>query len=186
MGYLYRYMAFTYDLTSFQTYKIVKPKELNVLYYTYHTLDCKEAIERIFESKEISFDPVIMNEKLLKLLRKKTYEKEVSLESNLVTKDCYTFNIKYKGSVVGEVKLDNVNENNCNLSITIKGKRLNNDEMIIVVTNKAMDYAKVSLSIATLQVELFNSTDNDIRLYKKMGFIYTYEKENSSILVKRI
>src|SRR5574344_2224922 len=103
MGYLYRYMAFTYDLTSIQTYKIVKPKELNVLYYTYHTLDCKEAIERIFESKEISFDPVIMNDKLLKLLRKKTYEKEVSLESNFVTQDCSTSNIQYTGSLLGHV-----------------------------------------------------------------------------------
>lgn len=51
IGYLYRYFAFTYDLSSTQVYKIVKPKELRGLFLAYHTMDCAQAIERILEAK---------------------------------------------------------------------------------------------------------------------------------------
>lgn len=79
IGYLYRYMAYTYDLSSKFVYKIIKPKELNELYYVYHTFDCSIAIERILEEKNICFDEDKQNERLLKLMRRKKYEKEVKI-----------------------------------------------------------------------------------------------------------
>ena len=51
IGYLYRYFSYTYDLSSVQVYKIIKPKELRGLYLPYHTMDPAQAIERILESK---------------------------------------------------------------------------------------------------------------------------------------
>lgn len=49
MGYLYRYWAYTYEKSSKQVYKQMKPKELRKLYYPYHSLDPAQAIERILE-----------------------------------------------------------------------------------------------------------------------------------------
>lgn len=56
MGYIYRYFSYTYDLSSKQVYKIIKPKELNEVYLPYHTFDPKFAIERILEEKNISLN----------------------------------------------------------------------------------------------------------------------------------
>ena len=51
MGYLYRYWCYTYEKTSKQVYKIIKPGELRTLFFPYHSLDTAEAIERILEAK---------------------------------------------------------------------------------------------------------------------------------------
>lgn len=56
IGYIYRYFAVTYELTSPQVYKIVKPKELRGLFLPYHTMDPAQAIERILEAKEMLID----------------------------------------------------------------------------------------------------------------------------------
>lgn len=56
IGYIYRYFAITYELTSPQVYKIVKPKELRGLFLPYHTMDPAQAIERILEAKEMLID----------------------------------------------------------------------------------------------------------------------------------
>lgn len=56
IGYLYRYFCYTYELTTVQVYKIVKPKELRGLFLAYHTLDPAQAIERILEAKGLLFD----------------------------------------------------------------------------------------------------------------------------------
>lgn len=79
IGYLYRYMAYTYDLSSKSVYRIIKPRELNELYFVYHTFDCSQAIERILEGKNISFDMDKQNERLLKMMRRIKYEKEVEI-----------------------------------------------------------------------------------------------------------
>ncbi|NLZ75075.1 MAG: antitoxin [Erysipelotrichia bacterium] len=54
IGYIYRYFCFTYDLTSTQVYKVIKPKQLRGLYFAYHTLDPAQTIERIIEANDIS------------------------------------------------------------------------------------------------------------------------------------
>lgn len=56
IGYLYRYFSYTYELSSLQVYKIVKPKELRGLFLAYHTMDPSQVIERILESKNLLFD----------------------------------------------------------------------------------------------------------------------------------
>ena len=56
IGYLYRYFCYTYELTSVQVYKIVKPKELRGLFLGYHSLDPAQAIERILDAKGLLFD----------------------------------------------------------------------------------------------------------------------------------
>ena len=53
MGYIYRYFAYTYNISALNTYKIIKPKELRSLFLAYHTLDPSKAIERIMEAKGI-------------------------------------------------------------------------------------------------------------------------------------
>ena len=56
IGYIYRYFAVTYELTSPQVYNIVKPKELRGLFLPYHTMDPAQAIERILEAKGLLLD----------------------------------------------------------------------------------------------------------------------------------
>lgn len=56
IGYIYRYFAFTYDLSSAQVYKIIKPKELRSVFLPYHTMDPAQAIERILEAKGMLTD----------------------------------------------------------------------------------------------------------------------------------
>lgn len=51
IGYIYRYWSYTYQKTSKQLYKMMKPQELRSLYYPYHSLDPSQAIERILEAK---------------------------------------------------------------------------------------------------------------------------------------
>lgn len=53
IGYIYRYFSYTYEKSSVQIYKIVKPKELRGLFLPYHTLDPSQAIERILEAKNL-------------------------------------------------------------------------------------------------------------------------------------
>lgn len=56
IGYIYRYFVITYELTSAQVYKIVKPKELRGVFLPYHTMDPAQAIERLLEAKGILID----------------------------------------------------------------------------------------------------------------------------------
>lgn len=56
IGYIYRYFAYTYEMSSAQVYKIVKPKELKGLFLPYHTMDPAQAIERILEAKGMIID----------------------------------------------------------------------------------------------------------------------------------
>ena len=54
IGYLYRYYAYTYEKSSTQVYKTVKPKELRGLFLPYHTMDPAQAIDRILEAKGLA------------------------------------------------------------------------------------------------------------------------------------
>lgn len=61
IGYIYRYYSYTYEMSSAQVYRIVKPKELRDVYLPYHTLDPSQAIERILEAKGL---PITEEEEL--------------------------------------------------------------------------------------------------------------------------
>lgn len=66
IGYLYRYACYEFQISSKRIYSIIKPKELSMLYEAYHSLEVKDAIIRIFESKNISVDNINYSEKLAK------------------------------------------------------------------------------------------------------------------------
>lgn len=68
LGYLYRYWAYTYEKSSKQVYKQMKPKYLRKLYYPYHSLDPAQAIERILEANEIQEEDY--TEKGVRILRR--------------------------------------------------------------------------------------------------------------------
>lgn len=68
MGYLYRYWCYTYEKSSRQVYRLIKPGELRQLYYPYHSLDPAQAISRILEAKEIAQED--MTQKGVEILRR--------------------------------------------------------------------------------------------------------------------
>ena len=51
IGYIYRYYAYTYQISSRKAYKDIKPSELRQLFLPYHTLSPMQTVERILESK---------------------------------------------------------------------------------------------------------------------------------------
>lgn len=68
MGYLYRYWCYTYEKTSRQVYRIIKPTELRELFFPYHSLDNAVAIERILEAKNSREEDMI--ERGVEILRR--------------------------------------------------------------------------------------------------------------------
>lgn len=70
IGYLYRYFSFTYELSSLQVYKIIKPKELRTLYLPYHSLSPAQAIERILEAKGMLYNEAVETKRQLEILKK--------------------------------------------------------------------------------------------------------------------
>lgn len=53
IGYMYRYWAYTYEKSSKQLFKLIKPEELRSLYFPYHSLNPSQAIERILEARGV-------------------------------------------------------------------------------------------------------------------------------------
>ncbi len=77
IGYVYRYFAITYELTSAQVYKIVKPKELRSLFLPYHTMDPSQAIERILEAKGLLLDENMELERQYKIFKRIRQSKDM-------------------------------------------------------------------------------------------------------------
>jgi len=67
IGYIYRYWSYTYQISSKNLYKMIKPEELRRLYYPYHSLDPAQAIERVIEANGLGEDDYI--QKGVQLLR---------------------------------------------------------------------------------------------------------------------
>ena len=57
VGYLYRYLCYCYEITSYQAYKFLPLKYVASAYESYHTLDILATIERLQESKGIDLTP---------------------------------------------------------------------------------------------------------------------------------
>lgn len=70
IGYIYRYYAYTYEKTSAQVYKTVKPKELRGVYLPYHTMDPAQAIDRILEAKGLAGETICSEEKQFQIYKK--------------------------------------------------------------------------------------------------------------------
>lgn len=77
IGYVYRYFAITYELTSAQVYKTVKPKELRSLFLPYHTMDPSQAIERILEAKGLLLDENMELERQYKIFKRIRQSKDM-------------------------------------------------------------------------------------------------------------
>lgn len=76
IGYIYRYFVATYELSSKQAYKIVKPKELRSLFLPYHTMDPSQAIERILEAKGMMVDEKMELKRQYEIFKRIREEKE--------------------------------------------------------------------------------------------------------------
>ena len=77
IGYLYRYWAYTFEKSSKQVFRSIKPEELRELYFPYHSLDPAQAIERILEAKGMEDrDQITRGVEILRRIRKKYEEKE--------------------------------------------------------------------------------------------------------------
>lgn len=61
MGYLYRYWAYTRNQSSSAIYRVIGARELSKLFAAYHTLDPRQAIERIMEAQGIETDRSILS-----------------------------------------------------------------------------------------------------------------------------
>ena len=75
IGYIYRYWSYTYELTSKQIYKKIKPEQMKKLYFPYHSLDPRQAIERILEAEGMKvaneLDAISRGVKILRKIRNK-------------------------------------------------------------------------------------------------------------------
>ena len=69
-GYLYRHFCYCYEISSKQAYKFLPFKYVASTYEAYHTLDVSKAVERLLESRNISFDPDEMNRRGVAILRR--------------------------------------------------------------------------------------------------------------------
>lgn len=56
VGYVYRYLCYSYQLSSKQAYKILSLTYIASSYDAYHSLDVSLAIDRLLESKGVSFE----------------------------------------------------------------------------------------------------------------------------------
>ena len=210
IGYIYRYFSYTYDLSSKQVYKIIKPNELNEMYYVYHTFDCANAIERILEEKGICFDEDKLNDKLLSLIRNKAYEKSISFKQHEVNNSLFKANNKpiflkeagveiipngdkkyevipifYKDNLIGEVIFKKIDETISELIIAFKNDKYNN-EMELVVINKAINYAKEELGLEMIRLAISKNNDAVLKILEKQGFIKTNQNNNYTYLEKRM
>ncbi len=68
-GYLYRYFCYCYEASSRQAYKMMPFKYVASSYEPYHTLDIPQAIERLLESRGISFSEEETNRRGVSILR---------------------------------------------------------------------------------------------------------------------
>ncbi len=72
-GYLYRYFSYLYELSSRQAYKYLPLKYVSSTYEAYHTLDVKQAIDRLLEAKGIDLSKVALIRKGVQYLKEHNY-----------------------------------------------------------------------------------------------------------------
>lgn len=162
IGYIYRYFAYTYNLTSKYVYKIVKPSELNELYYVYHTFDPKVVIERILEEKRISFDVEDQNKRLLEMLKTRLYKEEAA----------------------GLLCFKQIENGQYNLELALKKNLYVNKVFLSVVLSKAMTAIK-EIHSSSLAVKALTKDDENISIFKELGFTYLKEDEQFAYYIKR-
>ena len=189
IGYIYRYMAYKYNLSSKQVYKIIKPKELNERYYVYHTYDPSLAIDNILEEKNISFDPVELNKKLLSLLKTQRYEDNLIIELNENNEDGkrnFLFKVSYNDEGIGYVKVYKYDDRFYKLELKICDRFKTSKEFISVLLNKVIKELKKKKDIKELLAILPLNEEWLIDIYKDNNFKYLKENTKNVSLVSQI
>ncbi len=69
MGYMYRYIAYTRDESTHYVMKIFKHKQMNEVYYTYHTQSPEWCIDNLLEINHLTKDALDKNARLKNIIR---------------------------------------------------------------------------------------------------------------------
>ena len=184
IGYLYRYFSYTYELTSKQVYRYVKPKELNGLYLAYHTLDCAQAIERILEAKNISFDIDEQNKRLLQIIKETRYKNEITINSVSDDGKSHRSIFKYKGKNVG--RMDAVKtETAFGFKITVsRGYSKRGMESTLIL--KTLELTKSFNGVKRMATSVNKDEQAMIEALKRYDFIYQDEDEKNIYFEKKL
>lgn len=71
IGYMYRYIAYTREQATGYVMKLFDHKQMNFVYYSYHTQDPEWCIESLLDINKISEDVFDNNSRLKKIIREK-------------------------------------------------------------------------------------------------------------------
>lgn len=208
IGYIYRYFSYTYDLSSRQVYKIIKPKELRQAYLAYHTMDCSIAIQRLLEEKNISFDEQTFMLKALQVY-KRIIEEEVLLvkisfeEANILlrsfkkqnlylsentnfynslnrkTQEMVFLKILSAKKNVGVICFKNIKNTESEIEIIFKSRKI--EDFCSKVLARACTYAKETLNLKKLYVTITKKKSN---ICKENGFVLEKDLENTAVFMK--
>lgn len=162
IGYLYRYFSYTYEWSSKQVYRIIKPKELWNRYYTYHTMDCSVAIERILEEKKIPITKEEINKKLLDFMRKRNLEENIKVNKTDLGKD--DFNVSYKSRQIASVKQKESS------SWIISFEPTPNEQYEMISCDKIISYLEEYMKLYGGTLSFENSESDIDTVLKEHGF----------------
>ena len=70
LGYIYRYISYTRDVSTKKAFNLIEPEELYANYYVYHTQSEEWVIARILESKGKCEDDFDKNKSLKNIMKK--------------------------------------------------------------------------------------------------------------------
>lgn len=73
MGYMYRYIAYTREQTTDYVMKIFPYKQMNDVFYSFHTQDPEWCVKNLLELNNISEDVFDKNKKLKKIIKEREY-----------------------------------------------------------------------------------------------------------------
>ena len=184
IGYLYRYFSYTYELTSKQVYRYVKPKELNGLYLAYHTLSCAQAIERILEAKNISFDIDEQNKRLLQIIKETRYKNEITIKPVSDDGMSHRSIFKYKGKNVGRMDAAKT-ETAFGFKITIS-REYSKRGMESTLLLKTLELSKSFNSVKRMTTSVNKDEQAMIEALKRYDFIYQDEDEKNIYFEKKL
>ncbi len=89
MGYMYRYIAYTREHDTRFIMKLFDYKQMNDVYYTYHTQDPEWCVRSLLETNELTEDIFDRNWRLKNVMRKRGYVENLfaRLEQTSLTKE---------------------------------------------------------------------------------------------------
>ena len=73
MGYMYRYLSYTREVSTKFIMQIFKYQKMNDVYYSFHTQDPEWCIQSLLEASNLTEDIFDVNYRLKEIIRKKCY-----------------------------------------------------------------------------------------------------------------